>query len=97
MKLVLVIGVNGFIGKNLIEYLRVREDVKIYCYGRDNNFNDFELYIEEVDFIFYFVGVNRFKEVLEYEKINYGFIEIFVEFYGRKNKKKVLILFMFLI
>ncbi|ADQ41734.1 NAD-dependent epimerase/dehydratase [Caldicellulosiruptor acetigenus I77R1B] len=93
MKSVLVTGANGFIGKNLIEHLRVREDVKIYCYGRDNNFNDLESYIEEVDFIFHLAGVNRPKEVSEYEKINYGLTETLVELHGRKNKKKAPILF----
>ena len=67
---VLVTGANGFIAKNLIQYLRIDESIELYLYTKKDSANIFEAYIKEADFIFNLVGVNRLKYI---NKATYGF------------------------
>ena len=66
---VLVTGSNGFIAKNMIEYLD-RIDVEVFKYSKDNTNEDLDEFINKVDFIFHFAGINRPKNEEEFEEGN---------------------------
>jgi len=72
MRTILVTGSEGFIGKNLIVRLQELNDIKIKSFDKDDNIEILKKYLRESDFIFHFAGVNRPKNVEEFEKVNAG-------------------------
>lgn len=87
MKTVLITGANGFIGKNLVATLERMEDVEILKYGSENTIEQLEELVEKADFVFHLAGVNRPKDVKEYETGNKGFTEQLLRILKEKNKK----------
>ena len=59
MKKVLVTGSAGFVGKNLVATLRLREDVEITTFDVDDNKSILHAALAEVDFVYHLAGVNR--------------------------------------
>lgn len=55
---VLITGMNGFIGKNLVSHLRERSDVEVVGYDRSAP-EQLETLVAQADFIFHLAGVNR--------------------------------------
>ena len=72
MRTILVTGSAGFIGENLIVRLQELNDIKIKSFDKDDNIETLKKYLQESDFIFHFAGVNRPKNVEEFEKVNAG-------------------------
>lgn len=58
---VLVIGADGFIGKNLVTYLN-EVGMKITTYTRSNSLKDLNEFVNKTDFIFHLAGENRPKD-----------------------------------
>lgn len=58
---VLVTGANGFIAKNLISHLSIREEFEVLRFNSSDNLETLRTYISESDFIFHLAGVNRPK------------------------------------
>lgn len=87
MKNVLVTGANGFIGRNLCASLELLEDVTILKYTRENTLADLESYIKKADFIFHTAGVNRPKEVGEFDEVNRGLTETIIKLLEKLDKK----------
>lgn len=56
---ILITGSNGFIGKNLIENLKINKKYEIYEFNKNDNISDLEKYCIDVDFVFHLAGVNR--------------------------------------
>ncbi|MFM9840721.1 MAG: NAD-dependent epimerase/dehydratase family protein [Cyclobacteriaceae bacterium] len=56
---ILVTGVQGFVGKNLLEHLRQNKDVTLYSISRETNKHTALKYIRESDVVFHLAGVNR--------------------------------------
>lgn len=67
---VLVTGSDGFIGKNLRLLLAERKDVDVACYTRENSIAQLPRMVREADFIFHLAGVNRPREVEEFDAGN---------------------------
>ncbi len=72
MRTILVTGSEGFIGKNLIVRLQKLDDIEIKSFDKDDNIEILKKYLRESDIIFHFAGVNRPKNVEEFEKVNAG-------------------------
>lgn len=64
---VLVTGVNGFIGMNLIAHLNERKDVDILRFARTDSLHELRDRVAQVDFIFHFAGVNRPEKQEEFQ------------------------------
>lgn len=59
MKKVLVTGSAGFVGMNLVECLRLRDDVDLRTFDKNDDDSALTQTLMEVDFIFHLAGVNR--------------------------------------
>lgn len=68
---VLVTGANGFIGKNLLVFLR-EKGVEVIPFLRDMHLSDLAVALEGVDFVFHLAGINRPKDVAEFVEGNTG-------------------------
>ena len=66
---ILVTGSKGFIGKNLVRYLRSNSLHNIFEFSRDDLLDDLEKIINKIDIVFHLAGLNKktinedFKEV----------------------------------
>lgn len=76
---VLVTGAEGFIGKNLIEELKRREDVEVLSFDLQTPFALLEEYCAECDFVYNLAGVNRPDNAEEFMEGNFGFATTLVE------------------
>lgn len=79
-------GASGFVGRNLVETLKCIRDGKkkdtsltieeVYEYDRENTFDDLNRFCKDCDFVFNLAGVNRPKDVSEFNKGNLEFAEV---------------------
>lgn len=67
---VLVTGAKGFIGRNLIAYLRSIDDIEVIEYDINNSIEEMESYITSIDFIYHLAGVNRPQTIEEFYQGN---------------------------
>lgn len=81
---VLVTGAKGFVGRNLVAYLRNIKEGKIKRYSDlnieeifefdiDSDPSDLEKYCKDADFVFNLAGINRPKNPEEFMQGNFGF------------------------
>ncbi len=89
---ILVTGANGFVGKNLVEFLKcIRDgkdrvhkinglenpaDLKICEYDKDNSVEELDSFCRDCDFVFNFAGVNRPQSNSEFMQGNFEFAQI---------------------
>lgn len=82
---ILVLGAEGFVGKNLVsalENIKQNKDRRypeiiideIFCYDKNSFDSDLREYCKKADFIFNFAGVNRPKSVSEFMEGNCVFL-----------------------
>ena len=71
---VLITGSNGFVGKNLINRLKYKNDVVIYEYDMVTSYQLLDEYCQDCNFIFNLAGVNRTQNKSDFMEGNYGFI-----------------------
>lgn len=75
MENVLVTGSSGFVGKNLVETLKLREDVKLLTFDVENDSATLSASVSQADFIFHLAGVNRPQRQEEFTTGNVGLTE----------------------
>ena len=92
MKTVLVTGGEGFIGKNLIARLREIDNVAIKSFDKDDDINTLIKYLQDSDFIFHIAGVNRPKNIEEFEKVNVGLTKTIIRLLDEMNKKTPIVI-----
>jgi UDP-2-acetamido-2,6-beta-L-arabino-hexul-4-ose reductase len=64
---VLVTGAKGFVGKNLIAYLRERKDIDVVSFTREHASELLPSMVAGVDFIFHLAGVNRPQDPADFK------------------------------
>jgi len=67
---VLVTGVKGFIGQNLIKNLSRNKEFEILKFGREDTIEELRKLIEEADFIYHLAAVNRTEHDKDIKIIN---------------------------
>ena len=72
---VLITGSNGFIGKNLKLYLSERKEIEVICFNKKDDESLLPNILKKVDFIFHLAGVNRSKNIDDFQNINSKFTE----------------------
>lgn len=70
---ILVTGANGFVGKNLVCELKNKGFKNVFEYDTDTDPALLEDYCKKAEFVCHLAGVNRPKDVSEFEKGNFGF------------------------
>jgi UDP-2-acetamido-2,6-beta-L-arabino-hexul-4-ose reductase len=82
---VLITGSEGFIGKNLCQYLKAMPNIEVMKFDKEDDFSVIEKNIDSVDFIFHLAGVNRSQSVEEFYKGNSDLTRSIVELLKSHN------------
>ncbi len=70
MKTVLLTGAEGFIGRNIRSRLERREDIRLICFDQANARADLLEGVRAADFVMHLAGINRPKDISEFETGN---------------------------
>lgn len=89
---ILVTGANGFIGKNLCVFLCENGFNTIIKFGSESPIPDLDKALDNADFVFHIAGVNRPKDLSEFEAGNAGLTEYIVRFLKKRGKSTPLLL-----
>ena len=92
MKIVLVTGANGFIGKNLVVALKRRTDVDIIEYDLDSPAGLLEEGLGKADVIYHLAGVNRPVRIEEFMEGNANLTRKICNTLRRLGRKPVFVL-----
>lgn len=76
---VLVTGSKGFIGKNLILWLKEIKEIEILEYDKETEEALLEEYCSKADFVYHLAGVNRPLDISEYMEGNFTFTDKLLE------------------
>jgi len=76
---ILITGSNGFIGKNLYQYLLEIPHIEIFTFTRNEEPSKLLSIIEKVDFVFHLAGVNRPKVPDDFIATNVHFTKSLIE------------------
>lgn len=89
---VLVTGANGFVGRNLVQTLRLLPDYEVLEYTRESTAEELDFYAQEAEFVFHIAGVNRPQNESEFMEGNYGLTSLLLEnLVKHHNKAPILI------
>lgn len=88
---VLITGSNGFIGKNLKLFLKERKDIEIICFNKEHDIYFLEETISKVDFIFHLAGVNRSKNITDFQSCNADLTKTLCNIIRKVNYKKSIV------
>ncbi|MBU5343515.1 capsular polysaccharide biosynthesis protein CapF [Caldifermentibacillus hisashii] len=86
MKTVLVTGAEGFIGKNLTVELQ-NEEVEVLKFTKQDSIEQLKDFIKKADFVFHLAGINRPKDISEFNEGNVNFTETLLSILKKENKK----------
>jgi len=84
MKL-LITGSGGFVGKNLVEFLKTKEDVELYLYDTHNTYENLNDFCKDCDVVVNLAGVNRTQDNAQFVKGNLGVVEDVVHLLKKNN------------
>lgn len=87
MKTILLTGADGFIGRNLRTHLERRDNIRLICIDVGNSKDEFITAANKADFVIHLAGINRPKDISEFEIGNKGFTEELVELLSSRNEK----------
>jgi len=88
---VLVTGANGFVGKNLIEFLKTKENIEIFEYDIESTEDDLDCYCKSCDIVVNLAGVNRTTDNNQFLIGNLGVIEKVANSLKKNNNKSPII------
>ncbi len=86
MKAVLVTGAEGFIGKNLTVELQ-NEEIEVLKFTKQDSIEQLKDFIKKADFVFHLAGINRPKEITEFNKGNISFTKNLLDIIKEENRK----------
>lgn len=72
---VVVTGSGGFIGRNLMLALGRLEGLDLFGYDLGSNEDEFNQRLIEADIVYHLAGINRPKDISEFDKGNWGFLQ----------------------
>ncbi len=83
---VLVTGSNGFVGKNLCVALKQLGGLRLREYDVDQSPEELHRYLDEAELIFHLAGVNRPRDLSEYDTGNAGFTAEICAYLSSRNR-----------
>lgn len=86
MKTVLVTGAEGFIGKNLTVELQNKE-IEVLKFTKQDSIEQLKDFIKKADFVIHLAGINRPKEITEFNKGNVSFTKTLLNIIKEENRK----------
>ena len=89
---ILITGSDGFIAKNLIEHLKIDENIQLYLFNKNDSGSMLEAYVKEVDFIYHLAGVNRPKNNDAFYHGNSGLTKTIVDILQANDKSTPILL-----
>ncbi len=92
LKSILITGSQGFLGKNLIQKLSMRDDIKIIEHEVHNSRDELEDALHKADVIVHLAGVNRPKSVDEFMRGNVEFTQDTCDMLREVNRKPRIIM-----
>ena len=84
---ILVTGANGFIGKNLCVALREQERYEVLEANRETSEAVLLEYLSGADFIFHLAGINRPKDISEFQEGNVNLTKFILEALEKLDRK----------
>jgi UDP-2-acetamido-2,6-beta-L-arabino-hexul-4-ose reductase len=92
LKTVLVTGSGGFLGRNLVQMLSGRDDIRVLEYEVDDPRDDLDKALHIADVIVHLAGVNRPQSTHEYMVGNAEFTRLICDMLGVANKSPKIIM-----
>lgn len=89
---ILVTGSNGFIAKNLIQFISEQQEINTLCLNRQSSDDDLANAIKKADWIVHLAGVNRPLNDQEFIEGNVGLTQKIATLLKESNKKTPVIL-----
>lgn len=89
---ILVTGANGFVAKNLIQFLSEKDDVEILKLYRNSTEQELEQFVLDAEWIVHLAGVNRPENDAEFIEGNVSLTEKICEILRSHQKKTPIIL-----
>ena len=75
---VLITGANGFLGRNLSQFLYDRKDLEVVLFTSSHGLDELPDFLHEVDFVFHLAGVNRPQDPKDFFKGNTDFTSLLI-------------------
>lgn len=84
---IVVTGSSGFIGRNLTQHLRESGHTDIVEVGRETKPETLRSALAEADFVFHLAGVNRPRDIAEFETGNVGVTTVLCEALSARGRR----------
>lgn len=92
MKNVLITGSSGFVGKNLVETLRQRNNLELITFGSKDDTTVLERALRKAEFVFHLAGVNRPEQKEEFRQGNTDLTKNIIDILCRQNRRVPILL-----
>jgi len=92
VKLVLITGAKGFLGRDLAVHLSRRDDVCLLQFDLDNSKAELREWLSQADVVFHLAGVNRPQNAEEFEAGNASFTQTLVDTLRKSGRKPHIIM-----
>ena len=89
---IVVTGSNGFIAKNLIQFLSEQDNINVLCFNRSSSQDDLEDAVIQADWIIHLAGVNRPLDDKEFVEGNVSLTQKIADILQQANKTTPVIL-----
>jgi UDP-2-acetamido-2,6-beta-L-arabino-hexul-4-ose reductase len=89
---VFVTGSKGFIGKNLITFLKAKSGLTVWEYDLDSKLETFREGLAIADIVYHLAGVNRPERIEEYETGNSQLTRYLCDVLGELNRQPIIVL-----
>ena len=86
---ILVTGSKGFIGKNLIRYLRSNSLHTIFEFSREDLLEDLEKKINKIDLVFHLAGLNKKTNNEDFKKVNNNLTKKLCKILEKNRRTKI--------
>ena len=87
---ILVTGAKGFIGSNLIRYLKNKTNHNLFEFNRNDDIDGLINIVPKLDFVYHLAGVNRSNDKIIFHKGNVAFTNKLCEVLSANRKVKLL-------